>query len=98
MTSTMQLPPALRTLVVDEATLYVQAEGPVPANMNVELLDWSSEEWVGQGEARNSFSIEQPRRFFDESGSLKLRVDLKNAMQGGSGCIAADLSLKGTQP
>ncbi len=98
MTSTMQLPPALRTLVVDEATLYVQVDGPVPANMNVELLDWSSGEWVGQGEARNSFSIEQPRRFFDEAGSLKLRVDLENALQGGAGCIATDLSLKGTQP
>lgn len=98
MTSTLQLPPALRSLAVDEATVYVQPEGAMPSNIKVELLDWSSGAWIDQGKPRNTLKLEDPRRFFDEAGALKLRVDLKNAMQGGAGCIATDLSLKGTQP
>jgi hypothetical protein len=61
-------------------------------------LDWSSGTWVGQGKASNAFALKEPRRYFDEGGALKLRVELRNAMQGGAGCIATDLSLKGTQP
>lgn len=98
MTSTLQLPTALRGLAVDQATVFVQPEGAVPPGMKVELLEWSSGEWIGQDNARSAYKLDQPQRFFDESGTLKLRIDLKNAMQGGAGCIATDLSLKGTQP
>jgi len=98
MTSTLQLPPALRSLNVEQATVFVQPEGAAPANMTVELLDRSSGEWVGQAQGRNTFELEEPQRFFDDAGALTLRVDLKNAMQSGAGCIATDLALKGTQP
>lgn len=97
MTSTLQLPPALQHIAVDEATLFVQTEGALPDPATLELYDWSGESWVAQQQIKNQMPLDQPQRFFSDGGSLRLRLQLQNAMQKGSGCITTDVSVKGTQ-
>jgi hypothetical protein len=96
--STLQLPPDLRALAVDQATLYAQAEGPIPAAMTVEVLDRTTGEWIAQNVAGTTVELDQPRRFFDQDGRLTLRVVLDPALRAAGVCVTTGASVRGTLP
>lgn len=98
MTSTLQLPPTLQSLNINEATVFVQSEGPLPPTMKVDLFDWQGSEWIAQPDTLTTFPVSDTERFISDNAAVKVRLNLQNALQGGGGCLTTSLSLKGQTP
>lgn len=94
-TATLQLPPALDDLRIQQAELRVRSDGPLPPELAVSAFDWQAGTWnllrTGGGEQL----LEDPQRFVDPSGTILLRAEQPGTGGKGGGCIMLDLGLTG---
>lgn len=98
LTTTLQLPLEMQSVNLDQATVFVQTEGPPPGATKFDVYDWTTQQWVPQDNGTNAVPLEQPHRFFSPTGVFQMRMDWQAAgMVGkGGGCVSMDVSVEGT--
>lgn len=96
-TATLQLPPALNGRPLSQATVNVQTDGP-PVTLKLDLLDRQAGEWLTQPEGERTMLLDDPGRYFGETGTLQLRIAPQANDGRGSGCISPTLTVEGAQP
>lgn len=96
--TTLRLPRELAGIQLQEMTLIPTSDGVWPAEVRMEVFDWSTGEWVEQPAGARDVRVAQPQRFLNSSGEVRVRLSIELAPQNAPGCMYVDATLTGTMP
>lgn len=95
---TLQLPRALVGLQPEQVTLIPIADGPWPAEVSIEVFDWTTGTWVTQTLGPQPLALEEPARFLSSHGEIQLRINGEISMMNAPGCMTIDAAITGLMP